>query len=120
MSPSISLSNDEAELPACEDRSPLSVEELDDVSRVTCDHVGGDVVFSDGVVVQAPSVLSSRSRSFGQGDQEPEFTYTLWNIGVYGIAAARARNDKTQSEWWGTPVALEKLSVLYGEDAPTI
>lgn len=120
--PSISLSGAELNVLPCEDRSPVNAADLGDSTRATCDLAGVEMVFPDGYALVAPQIMASSAEAPGDATSEPvsTYTYSILNLGVYGLVAARGRNDGSASEWWGTRDGLEKAATIYGVQAPTI
>lgn len=112
--PSISLSPSETELPACAVRD-ISVADLGTSPRAVCDLAGSTVVFPDGFRVVVGRVLDFGSKSTGNSD-----TYSLSNLGVYGVVAMQTTPDGNKTRWWGTVKGVEMQKRALNGRGPVI
>lgn len=108
---SYSLTPAESDIPVCEDHSPVSVESLNDSELASCDLVGTELVFPDGVHLMVGDAMGAESSSGATGCGP---MYSFYNVGIYGIVASRTDSDGSHTTWWGRPRALKKVHDAFG------
>jgi hypothetical protein len=117
--PSISLTNSEANVAACSDRSPVRVGDLAARARLKCDLAGVEIVFPGGERELAPHVLASMNSQEIVHKTQPGRAFGLSNLGIYGVIADEVSVDGKRTQWWGSKVGLNKTWAAFGKTGVT-
>ena len=116
----IQISDADRALPKCAGITNVTVESLDDTDEATCDLDGIELTFPDGFQRATPQI--GNSAASGSAVNNPEVdemvTYSLWNIGIDGVVAARTNFDGSQTEWWGAVQGISRVQQAFGDPAP--
>lgn len=92
----------------------MPVESLDDTVLAPCDLTGSAVVFPDGYILE---VLGGTGSASGYTAEGALPSYSYYNVGIYGIVAAKTDAEGLKSEWWGRATAIERVQNAFGEVA---
>ena len=116
----ISITDEDRAVPECSAVKSVTVESLDDADEAVCDLDGIDVIFPDGFARAAPQLGTSGGSGSSVSDPEVDevITYSLWNVGLDGVVAARTNFDGSQTEWWGTVQGISRVQQAFGDPAP--
>lgn len=112
----LALSPSEIDVPPCNQTEPVHVADVAKSARATCDLAGTPMVFPDGMTVTAPDVGGRNSYSERYSSTSHSDTYSLSNLGVYGIVAAQTTPDPKHTQWWGTKEGVKKEQQAFGMD----
>jgi len=102
------------DVPPCADRSDLRVEDLAVAAKAKCDHAGIVFEWPDGYQQAAPEI----GVSHGSADSFETPTYTLINMGAWGIVAAVTDPEGTHTDWWGDETAVKHIQDQDGTFIP--
>lgn len=118
--PGVKITDEDRAVPKCSAVESVTVESLDDGDEPVCDLDGIDVVFPDGFARAAPELGTSGASGSSVSDPEVDevITYSLWNVGIDGVVAARTNFDGTETEWWGTVQGIERVRQAFGDPRP--
>jgi len=72
------------------------------------------MVFPDGMRVAAPDMGGRTSYGERYSSTSVSDTYSLANLGVYGIVASRTTPDHKHTDWWGTKEGIKKIQNAFG------
>ncbi|RZU65451.1 hypothetical protein EV379_1785 [Microterricola gilva] len=92
----------------------MPVTEIGETDRATCDLAGTTIVFPDGFEVVAPALGGRTATAERHRDGSESDTYSLANLGIYGIVAAQTAADPKHTDWWGIAEGISKEKLAFG------
>ena len=116
----IDISPEDRALQPCVGIDSVTVEELAALAPVDCDWSEVTVVYPDGFTKVAPSIGVTSGSSSGDIDLDESVTYSMWNLGLDGVIAARTAPRGATTEWWGSARGIERVQEVEGVDIPPI
>lgn len=116
----IPLTPEDTALPACEGVDRVTVETLADRVPEVCDLGNVTLEFPDGFTTLAPFIGSSAASGSAVTPPNIPITYSMWNIGIDGVVAARTQPGGSSTEWWGSPQGIKRVQDAFGTEVPSI
>jgi hypothetical protein len=95
------------------------VKEISLGRTATCDLADFDIVFPDGTMLEVPEIGGTGS-IYSIKSHKVSDTYTLINLGTYGVVAIETTADGKSSQWWGKPVGVAKVKAQYHNKGPVV
>jgi hypothetical protein len=120
--PSLAVPPGSTDIAMCAPRStPYPVTDIGKHAKAPCDIAKQMIVFPNGFVVEAPEQgdnegIGGQGIPAGQKAGVPiDNSYSLLNLGTYGIVAGELDHKTGKSLWWGTKAGLKLYWASFGK-----